>query len=69
MAEQLSPQSIKDAALQPKSAADDAGSVTSHSISDQIKADRYAKSAEAAKTTRRRGLRISRASLPNALGQ
>ncbi len=60
---------IKDAvkanATGPKSARSDAGSVTQHSLKDQIEADRYLDAKDAA-DRRHRGLRITQMIPPGA---
>ena len=50
-------QAIKDNAAGPKSATNDTGSVSQHSLKDQIEADRYVASKNA---TKRKGLPIKR---------
>jgi hypothetical protein len=51
--------SIRDNAQGPAKAAGDAGSVEQHKLSDQIEADKYLASKEAAKT-KRRGLQFNK---------
>ena len=58
-------QSIAENAAGPKKAQGDSGSVEQHSLKDQIEADRYLASKEAARR-RDRGLRMSRTAPPGA---
>lgn len=58
-------QSIRDNAAGPAEAHGDAGGMKQHSLKDQIEADRYLASKEAAKK-KHRGLRLSRISPPGA---
>jgi hypothetical protein len=58
-------ETIAENAAGPKKAQGDAGSVEQHSLQDQIAADRYLASKEAAK--RGRGIRISKLSPPGAV--
>ncbi len=60
-------QSIQDNARNPKRASGDAGSVEQHSLKDQIEADRYLASKEAAKA-KNRGVRFSKMVPPGAAG-
>jgi hypothetical protein len=57
--------SISENAKGPAKAAGDAGSVEQHKLTDQIAADRYLASKEAAKS-KRRGLRLNKLSPPGA---
>jgi len=66
--EQTSPnldQSIADNAAGPKRAQGDSGSIEQHSLKDQVEADRYLASKEAAKRPDR-GLRMNRLAPPGA---
>jgi len=56
---------IRQNAEGPAKVAGDAGSVEQHSLSDQIEADRYLASKQAAKT-KRRGLRFNKLIPPGA---
>lgn len=58
-------QSIRDNAAGPAEAHGDSGGMKQHSLKDQIEADRYLASKEAAKK-KHRGLRLSRISPPGA---
>ncbi len=51
---------IAQNAQNPKRASGDSGSVESQPLADQIAADRYLKSQDAVKNTKRRGLRFNR---------
>lgn len=56
-------QSIRENAMGPKSIKSDAGSVTQHSIEDQIKADKYLKNQRAAKS-RGLGIKMTKLQFP-----
>jgi hypothetical protein len=58
-------QSIRENAQGPAEAHGDSGGVKQHSLKDQIEADRYLASKEAAKT-KSRGLRFTKLSPPGA---
>lgn len=58
-------QSIRENATGPAKAAGDSGSMEQHSLKDQIEADRYLASKEAAKS-KSRGLRLSKLVPPGA---
>lgn len=58
-------ESIRENAQQPAKAAGDSGSVEQHKLSDQIEADRYLASRQAARS-RRLGLRITKIVPPGA---
>jgi hypothetical protein len=64
MAEELD-DTIRQNATGPAKAAGDAGSVEQHRLPDQIAADRYLASKEAAKS-KRRGLRLNKLLPPGA---
>jgi len=64
MAEDLE-QTIRDNAQGPKRAQGDAGSVEQHDLKDQIEADRYLSSKEAAK--KRLGVRMTKVVPPGAV--
>jgi hypothetical protein len=64
-ATQTLPDAIRENAAGPASASGDSGSVSQHSLRDQIEADRYL-SSRAAMSRRHRGLRISRIVPPGA---
>jgi hypothetical protein len=50
-------EAIERAAKEPKSASGDTGSMTSHSLSEMIEADKYVKSQSAMQPRRKFGLR------------
>ncbi len=56
---------LREAAVAPASASNDAGSVSQHSLKDMIELDRYLASKEAVKT-KRRGLRVQRIITPGS---
>lgn len=58
-------QAIRDNAAGPKKAEGDSGSVEQHSLTDQIEADRYLASKEAAKTGL--GIRMTKVVPPGAV--
>lgn len=58
-------QSIRDNAQQPAKASGDAGSVEQHSLPDQITADRYLASKQAARS-KRLGLRFNKVVPPGS---
>ena len=60
MSQQLE-QAIRENAEGPKNAAGDSGSVEQHGLSEQVAADRYLSSKEAAES-KRRGLRFNKRS-------
>lgn len=64
MADDLS-NSIRDNAQAPAKASGDAGSVEQHKLTEQIEADRYLASKEAAKS-KKRGLRFNKLVPPGA---
>ena len=64
MADDLS-NSIRENAQAPAKAAGDAGSVEQHKLTEQIEADRYLASKEAAKS-KKRGLRFNKIVPPGA---
>jgi hypothetical protein len=57
---------IEESAQKPKSATTDAGTVTQHSLSEQIEADQYLKANEAAASTRR-GIVLQRFKPPGSV--
>jgi len=65
MSDESIEQSIRDNASGPAEAHGDSGGMKQHSLKDQIEADRYLASKEAAKK-KHRGLRLSRISPPGA---
>ncbi len=65
MSDESIEQSIRDNAAGPAEAHGDSGGMKQHSLKDQIEADRYLASKEAAKK-KHRGLRLSRISPPGA---
>lgn len=65
MSDESIEQSIRDNAAGPAEAHGDSGGMKQHSLKDQIEADRYLASKEAAKK-KHRGLRLSRLSPPGA---
>ena len=56
---------IRDAAVAPASASNDAGSVSQHSLKDMIELDRYLASKAAVKT-KSRGLRVQKIISPGS---
>ena len=64
MAEQLD-QTIRDNAQGPAKASGDSGSMEQHKLADQIEADRYLNSKDAAKS-KTRGLRFTKLVPPGA---
>ena len=64
MAEQLD-QTIRDNAQGPAKASGDSGSMEQHKLADQIEADRYLNSKDAAKS-KSRGLRFTKLVPPGA---
>ena len=56
---------IEQAAQEPKSVTSDGTTVTAHSLKDQIEADRYIESKNAAK--KKLGIRLTRAIPPGAV--
>lgn len=66
-ADELDADKIAENAMKPQSASGDTGSVTQHSISDQIMADKYKRSKEAG-SNGNFGLRFGRFVPPGANG-
>ena len=56
---------LREAAVAPASASNDAGSVSQHSLNDMIELDRYLASKQAVKT-KNRGLRVQRIIAPGS---
>ena len=65
MPDDLDSNIIRDAAAGPKRVRGDQGEVESHSLAEQIAADRYLSSKQA--TKRGRGFRITKVSAPGSL--